>query len=221
MKTLVICSGGLDSVTLAWQVAQHDKLSGLISFDYGQRHRRELNAAAHCAKQLGVGHDIVDLKDLSALLPGSALTDENVDVPHGHYQEESMRCTVVPNRNPIMMTIAFGTASARELDAVALAVHGGDHFIYPDCRPGFIDAFYSMQKQALDGMHCPELRAPFVNKSKADIVRLGSQLNVPFADTWSCYVGNDVHCGSCGTCVERREAFELAGIRDPTRYAFS
>ncbi|MGQ7847472.1 7-cyano-7-deazaguanine synthase QueC [Granulosicoccus sp. 3-233] len=218
MKTLVICSGGLDSVTLAWKVAAEADLAGLISFNYGQRHLRELDCAALCARQLGVPHDIVDLRALAALLPGSALTDDQVDVPHGHYQEESMRSTVVPNRNPIMMTIAFGTASARDIDAVALAVHGGDHFIYPDCRPGFIYAFADMQKQALDGVHCPRLQAPFVNGSKADIVRIGSALDVPFADTWSCYEGNDRHCGRCGTCVERREAFMLAQVPDPTDY---
>ncbi len=218
MNTLVICSGGLDSVTLAYKVAREATLAGLISFNYGQRHLKELDAAAACAKQLGVPHDIVDLRALAALLPGSALTDDTVDVPHGHYQEESMRATVVPNRNAIMMTIAFGAASARELDAVALAVHGGDHFIYPDCRPGFIDAFAEMERQALDGVHSPELQAPFVNSTKADIVRAGAALDVPFADTWSCYAGDDIHCGRCGTCVERREAFQLAGVTDPTVY---
>lgn len=218
MNTLVICSGGLDSVTLAWKVAQEGTLAGLISFNYGQRHFKELDAAALCARQLGVSHDIVDLRGLAALLPGSALTDLDVDVPHGHYQEQSMRSTVVPNRNPIMMTIAFGAASARGLDAVALAVHGGDHFIYPDCRPAFIDSFAAMEKQALDGVHSPDLQAPFVNISKADIVQIGAPLNVPFADTWSCYSGGEIHCGRCGTCVERREAFQLAGVMDPTEY---
>ncbi|ASJ74361.1 7-cyano-7-deazaguanine synthase QueC [Granulosicoccus antarcticus] len=219
MNTLVICSGGLDSVTLAWKVASEAKLAGLISFNYGQRHLRELDAAASCAQQLDVPHDIVDLRALASLLPGSALTDPDIDVPLGHYQEQSMRSTVVPNRNPIMMSIAFGVASARALDAVALAVHGGDHFIYPDCRPGFIHAFAQMEQQALEGVHCPQLQAPFVNGSKADIVRIGYDLKVPFADTWSCYAGNDVHCGRCGTCVERREAFQLADVTDPTTYA--
>lgn len=218
MNTLVICSGGLDSVTLAWKVAEEATLAGLISFNYGQRHLKELDAAALCAEQLGVPHDIVDLRVLASLLPGSALTDADVPVPHGHYQEESMRSTVVPNRNPIMMTIAFGAASARGLDAVALAVHGGDHFIYPDCRPDFINAFAEMERQALDGVHSPSLQAPFVNISKADIVSIGVKLKVPFADTWSCYSGGDIHCGRCGTCVERREAFILADVPDPTSY---
>jgi len=218
MKTLVICSGGLDSVTLAYKVAQEATLAGLISFNYGQRHHKELDAAALCAERLDVPHDLVDLRGLAALLPGSALTDTDVDVPHGHYQEESMRSTVVPNRNPIMMTIAFGAASARGLDAVALAVHGGDHFIYPDCRPSFIDAFAAMEREALDGVGSPELQAPFVNSSKADIAKQGAALGVPFADTWSCYEGGEHHCGRCGTCVERREAFLLAGVADPTVY---
>jgi 7-cyano-7-deazaguanine synthase len=126
--------------------------------------------------------------------------------------------TVVPNRNAIMLAIAFGMAAARKADAVAVAVHGGDHFIYPDCRPGFIDSFQAMQNHALDGYADVTLLAPFVTGSKADIVTEGARHGTPFAETWSCYKGGDKHCGRCGTCVERREAFFLAGIEDPTDY---
>lgn len=217
MKTLVVCSGGLDSVSLAHKVAAEHTLIGLISFNYGQRHLKELEFAAKAAERLGVPHDIIDITAIGQHLTGSALTDD-LEVPDGHYAEETMKVTVVPNRNAIMLTIAFGLAAARQADAVAVAVHGGDHFIYPDCRPAFIDSFQAMQNHALDGYASVQLFAPFVHVSKAEIVRQGAACNTPFADTWSCYKGGHNHCGRCGTCVERREAFYLAGIEDPTEY---
>ena len=217
MKTIVICSGGLDSVSLAHMVADQHTLTRLVSFDYGQRHRKELDYAARAAKRLGVPHDIIDMRPIGAALTGSALTD-NIDVPDGHYAEETMKITVVPNRNAIMLAIAFGVAAANKDDAVATAVHGGDHFIYPDCRPAFTEAFEVMQKAALDGYADVSLYTPFVHRSKADIVTEGAKHNTPFADTWSCYKGGEHHCGRCGTCVERREAFHLAGVQDPTIY---
>jgi len=217
VKTVVICSGGLDSVSLAHKVAGEHELLRLISFDYGQRHRRELDFAARCAARLRVPHDLIDIRTIGSHLTGSALTDA-VDVPDGHYAEETMRITVVPNRNAIMLAIAFGVAAARQADAVATAVHGGDHFIYPECRPGFIDAFNTMQAHALEGYANVSLYAPFVNVPKAAIVTEGARHGTPFAETWSCYKGGDVHCGRCGTCVERREAFALAGVEDPTIY---
>jgi 7-cyano-7-deazaguanine synthase len=217
LRTLVVCSGGLDSVTLAHKVAAERKLVHMVSFDYGQRHRKELDFARRAAQRLGVAHDVVELGDVGARLTGSALTD-GVVVPEGHYAEETMRATVVPNRNAIMLAIAFGIAVARGAEAVATAVHGGDHFIYPDCRPAFIEAFAAMQRSALDGFAQIALAAPFLRASKADIVREGARLGVPFVETWSCYKGGARHCGRCGTCVERREAFDLAGVADPTAY---
>ena len=217
MKTIVVCSGGLDSVSLAHMVAAEHQLIGLVSFDYGQRHRKEVEFAAACARRLGVPHEIIDITAIGKHLTGSALTDD-IDVPDGHYAEESMKTTVVPNRNAIMLAIAFGLAAAQKADAVAVAVHGGDHFIYPDCRPGFIDAFQQMQNHALDGYANVSLYAPFVTVSKADIVTDGARHQTPFAETWSCYKGGLRHCGRCGTCVERREAFHLAGVEDPTDY---
>ncbi|MER9597916.1 7-cyano-7-deazaguanine synthase QueC [Mesorhizobium sp. M0244] len=217
MNALIICSGGLDSVSLAHKVATEQKLIGLLSFDYGQRHKKELGFASICAKRLGVPHQIVEIRDVGRKLSGSALTD-NVDVPDGHYAEDSMRITVVPNRNAIMLAIAFGVAAAQKADVVATAVHGGDHFIYPDCRPAFVDAFQTMQNHALAGYADIRLYAPYVNMSKADIVSEGAKYGTPFEATWSCYKGGARHCGRCGTCVERREAFDLAGIADPTDY---
>ncbi|MEO0392220.1 MAG: 7-cyano-7-deazaguanine synthase QueC [Pseudomonadota bacterium] len=218
MKTLVVCSGGLDSITLAHRVARDHQLDGLISFNYGQRHAKELAFAKACADELGTDHILIDIAHVGAQLTGSALTD-NVDVPDGHYAEESMKATVVPNRNAIMLAIAFGVASSRGADAVATAVHGGDHFIYPDCRPGFIDAFQAMQNHALEGMGDVTLFTPYVNVPKDAIAAEGAKLGVDFAKTWSCYKGGEIHCGRCGTCVERREAFHLAGVADPTVYA--
>ncbi|NRB17118.1 MAG: 7-cyano-7-deazaguanine synthase QueC [Rhodobacteraceae bacterium] len=218
MKTLVICSGGLDSVSLAHKVAAEQELVGLISFDYGQRHKKELKFAERAADRLDVPFELIDMRHIGQFLSGSALTDD-VDVPDGHYAEDSMKVTVVPNRNAIMLAIAFGVAAAKQADAVAAAVHGGDHFIYPDCRPDFIDAFQVMQDKALDGYASVKLYTPFVHVPKSAIVTEGARHNTPFADTWSCYKGGDLHCGRCGTCVERREAFDLAGVSDPTLYA--
>ena len=218
MKTIVICSGGLDSVSLAHKVAAENELIGLVSFDYGQRHRKEVEFAEAAASRLSVPFDLIDIRQVGQFLSGSALTDD-VSVPDGHYAEETMKVTVVPNRNAIMLTIAFGVAAAKQADAVAAAVHGGDHFIYPDCRPAFVNAFQAMQDKALDGYADVKLYTPFVHIPKSAIVTEGARHNTPFVETWSCYKGGAVHCGRCGTCVERREAFALAGIDDPTVYA--
>jgi 7-cyano-7-deazaguanine synthase len=217
MKTLVICSGGLDSVTLAHKVAIEHELIGLVSFDYGQRHRKEIDFAEKCADRLGTEHLLIDISPIGAMLTGSALTDD-ISVPDGHYAEETMKITVVPNRNAIMLAIAYGIAAARDAEAVAAAMHGGDHFIYPDCRPAFIEAFQAMQQFALEGLAEIKLYTPFATGSKADIVAAGNALGVPFAETWSCYKGGAHHCGRCGTCVERQEAFAIACVTDPTEY---
>ena len=218
MKVLVVCSGGLDSVTLAYRVAKEKTLTRLLSFDYGQRHRKELDSAARCARALGVPHSVIDISHVGSFLSGSALTGD-IDVPDGHYAEDNMKVTVVPNRNAIMLAIAFGVAAADGSEAVAIAVHGGDHFIYPDCRPDFIESFEIMQRHALEGYADIRLYTPYAHVSKSAITAEGLNLGVPYAETWSCYKGGDLHCGRCGTCVERREAFELAGGDDPTIYA--
>jgi 7-cyano-7-deazaguanine synthase len=147
------------------------------------------------------------------------LTDD-IEVPHGHYAAPSMAITIVPNRNAIMLSVAYGAAVADEAEIVAIGVHAGDHFIYPDCRAPFIESYDAMQRLAVEGCGHPDLRlyAPFVEESKADIVRLGAGLGVPFELTWSCYEGGEIHCGQCGTCVERKEAFALANVPDPTEY---
>jgi 7-cyano-7-deazaguanine synthase len=217
MKTVVVCSGGLDSVILAHKVATERELVRLVSFDYGQRHKKELDYANLCAERLKVPINIIDITTVGKHLAGSALTSD-LDVPDGHYAEDTMKVTVVPNRNAIMLTIVFGLAASAKADSVAAAMHGGDHFIYPDCRPEFMESFLKMQRLALDGVAEISLYTPFLNSTKADIAREGSILGVPFEETWSCYKGGDIHCGRCGTCVERREAFHLANVSDPTAY---
>jgi len=220
-RVVTTLSGGLDSVTLAHDLAAegHDVIA--LSFDYGQRHAKEIDFAARCADRLGVDHHVVDLRSIGSLLTGSALTDDAVDVPEGHYTDVSMMATVVPNRNAIMLSVAIGVAVARAASAVATAVHAGDHPIYPDCRPAFIDAIEHEARVANEGFIAADFRvlAPFLHLAKDEIVRRGAKLGVPFEETWSCYVGRAEHCGRCGTCVERREAFDLAGVTDPTRYA--
>jgi 7-cyano-7-deazaguanine synthase len=220
MRAVAIVSGGMDSVTLAYMMNRQGYDLNLVSFNYGQRHKKELNYAQLAAKRLGAKHTLVDLSALGGLLGGSALTQSDIDVPEGHYASDNMALTVVPNRNAIMLSIALGIAHATDADCVATAVHAGDHAVYWDCRPDFIEAMDRVARLAIpDGYGHASVCAPFVELTKAQIVRQGSLLGVPFAETWSCYKGETVHCGQCGTCVERIEAFRLAGIPDPTTYA--
>lgn len=216
---VAIVSGGIDSVTLAYQLKSEGYALHLLSFDYGQRHKKELAFAKLAAERLAAQYSQIDLSSVGRHLTGSALTDD-IDVPEGHYAEDTMRITVVPNRNAIMLSVAYGVAVAENATVVAAGVHAGDHFVYPDCRPRFINAFDLMQSVAVEGFGQPGLHlyAPFVNLGKHDIVAAGHKLGVPYQDTWSCYQGDKHHCGKCGTCVERKEAFALADVSDPTIY---
>jgi len=221
MHVVTVVSGGMDSVTLAEFLHAEGHQQTIVSVDYGQRHRKELRMAELCAERLIAPWILLELPQLGALLSGSALTDPSVPVPDGHYAEESMRSTVVPNRNAILLSIAMGTAVAKGADALAIAAHAGDHFVYPDCRPEFFDALEvafleGNQGFAVEGFG---IMRPFIHKTKTDIAALGAQLGVPWDLTWSCYRGDVYHCGTCGTCVERREAFHDAGVDDPTAYA--
>jgi 7-cyano-7-deazaguanine synthase len=225
MKVVVIISGGMDSVTLAHEM-RNDHPEGklhLVSFDYGQRHVKELEYAAECARDVDAsGFDIIDLTGLTPLLAtsGSSLVDRDTPVPDGHYAEETMKITVVPNRNAIMLSIATGIAVAEGASYVATGVHSGDHAIYPDCRPKFIEAMDQAMWIGNEGFARQDFSiiAPFMAITKADIASIGSRLGVDYSKTWSCYKGQEVHCGTCGTCTERKEAFSLAGIVDPTEY---
>ena len=220
MKTVAIVSGGMDSVVLAHMLHNEGHDLTLVSFNYGQRHNKELLYAAQCAQDLEARHHIVDLSNVTAMLDQSALTNPNIEIPDGHYAEDTMRITVVPNRNAIMLNIAAGLAVSIGAKHVATGVHGGDHYIYPDCRPAFIKATDAMLCVATDGFAVPgfSVLAPFLNWTKGDIAREGNRLGVDFTKTWSCYKGGEIHCGACGTCFERREAFAEAEVFDFTEY---
>lgn len=217
-KVIALLSGGLDSTSLIAELLAQGHEVEAIGVNYGQRHKKELLSALAVCQHYGIRFDEVNLEVLKPFLGGSSLTTDSVVVPDGHYAEETMRITVVANRNAIMLSVAAGIASARKFDAVATAVHSGDHYIYPDCRPEFIEA---MSKAVQLGTHTfgdITIMAPFVQISKADIAKRGVAYNAPLALSWSCYKGGDIHCGACGTCFERREAFTLAGETDPTVY---
>jgi 7-cyano-7-deazaguanine synthase len=217
MKTIVILSGGLDSTVLAYYITKSNRhsLLGCVSVDYGQRHRVELTCAQRTARKLGVPHYLVDLTGLRSLLSRSALTSSQ-PVPEGHYAEDSMKATVVPNRNMILISIAVGIGISKGAEVVAYGAHSGDHAIYPDCRPEFAEALGKAVN--LCDYNPPELLRPFIHKTKAEIVRIGADLDVPFTDTYTCYNGGMLACGKCGTCVERLEAFDIAGVKDPLEY---
>lgn len=221
-KAVIILSGGMDSATVLGKVVAEYGASNVfaLNFDYGSKH----NAAERaCARQLATyyglsdgryhGVDLPFIKDLfrSKLLQGQG------DIPHGHYADEIMRDTVVPFRNGIMLSIAVGYAESVGARAVYIGNHAGDHPIYPDCRPEFVTA---MDAAAKGGTYAHvSVESPFVALTKAEIVNVGAELGVPYALTYSCYEGGPIHCGKCGTCVERKEAFQLAGVADPTEYA--
>lgn len=214
-KAVVVYSGGLDSTVTLYTALQYHEVYP-ISFYYGQRHARELQMAQEVSRLLHLHHELVDISNIVNLISNSSLTNPSIEVPEGHYSAENMKLTVVPNRNAIMLSIAFGYAANIGAESVFCGVHAGDHAIYPDCRPEFIYMFNQMEDTALERE--VRLIVPFILSSKADIVTAGSELQVPFSLTYSCYKGGEQHCGRCGTCVERREAFHLAGVKDPTVY---
>lgn len=217
MKTLVIYSGGLDSTVLLYDLHHAAHTLGALSVNYGQRHACELACASRICAGLKLPHQVADLTAIRPLLAGSSLTSPEIAVAEGHYTEENMKTTVVPNRNMILLALATGHALSIGAEQVAYAAHSGDHAIYPDCRNEFADAMETAM--SLCDWKPIKLYRPFVNWTKADIVRRGAELGVPFEQTWSCYQGGNMHCGRCGTCIERREAFDLAGVPDPTHYA--
>lgn len=220
MKVVVLLSGGVDSSTLLYKLIEEGNKCYPLTISYGQRHNKEVMAARNISEALGIVKDwkYVDLSILKALLP-SSLTGVG-EIPEGHYADESMKSTVVPNRNMILLSIAAGYAQGISAEIVAYAPHMGDHPIYPDCRPEFVESVRETISLGTgwdyDGVR---LIAPFSAMTKADIVKLGHELKVPYSLTWSCYKGEEEHCGKCGTCTERAEAFKLAGVLDLTRYS--
>ena len=212
--SVIIYSGGLDSTTLLYE--ERERVALAVTFDYGSNHAsREIACARHHCALLGVEHLVIDLTFMKRCFTSSLLDGADA-IPSGNYDEENMKSTVVPFRNGIMLSIACGLAESRGLKRVLIANHGGDHAIYPDCRPEFISAMDAAMRA---GTYVNvEIAAPYTHLTKADLVRRGAQMGIDYGQTYSCYRGGDRHCGTCGTCTERREAFRLAGIPDPTQY---
>jgi 7-cyano-7-deazaguanine synthase len=216
MKVVVLCSGGMDSVTALYWARQEHAVAAAISFDYGSKHNpRELPLAAEHAARLGVRHEIVPLRFMERLFASHLLAGGGA-IPEGHYEADNMKLTVVPFRNAIMLSVAAGFAESVGAEGLVIAAHGGDHAIYPDCREEFMHAMAdAMRHGTYAGV---QLLRPFIALTKGQIAALGARLGVDYARTWSCYQGGAIHCGRCGTCVERREAFLVAGLPDPTVY---
>lgn len=213
-KSLIILSGGMDSVTLLYD--RKNEIAVAVTFDYGSNHnkREEEFAKYHCEK-LGIEHIIIPLTFIHDYFKSSLLEGASA-IPDGHYEDETMKSTVVPFRNGIMLSVACGLAESRELEKVLIANHFGDHAIYPDCRKGFIDAMSEAMKcGTYKGI---TIDAPYTTITKTDIAKIGKSLGIDYSKTYSCYKGGEKHCGKCGTCVERKEALRDAGIEDPTEY---
>jgi 7-cyano-7-deazaguanine synthase len=214
-KVVVIYSGGMDSYTVLNKAMQQGYDVHAVSFNYGQRHSKELLFAKKVCEQHNIEHKIVDISSIKQLIGGSALTDD-IDVPEGHYEEESMKTTVVPNRNMIMLSMAVGYAVSIQAEAVYFGAHSGDHAIYPDCRTEFVSAMNDVCKIA--NYQAVEVRAPYLASSKIDILKEGLAMKLDYKDTWTCYNGQEKACGRCGACQERLEAFSENNTVDPIRY---
>jgi 7-cyano-7-deazaguanine synthase len=214
MYITAVVSGGLDSTTMLFDLARQHEQVDVISFNYGQRHKKELEQIKIICEDEGFEHDIIDIHTWGGNLT-SSLTDYQIAVPEGHYAADNMAVTVVPNRNMTMLAMAAGIALSRKADAIATAVHAGDHTIYPDCRPEFIEA---LQYVIRIGNDAPtfQVLTPYIYQSKNDIAVEAVRLRVPIEETWSCYKGGVQHCGKCGTCVERLEALDYASKVFPT-----
>ena len=212
--SIIIYSGGLDSTTLLYE--ERERIALAVTFDYGSNHAaREIACARRHCEKLGIEHLVIDLAFIGRYFC-SSLTAGADAIPDGNYDDENMRSTVVPFRNGIMLSVACGLAESRGLKRVLIANHGGDHAIYPDCRPEFVEAMDSaMTAGTYEGV---KLVAPYTDITKGDIVKRGVKLGIDYGTTYSCYRGGERHCGRCGTCRERKEAFAEAGIIDPTNY---
>ena len=215
-KAVVLLSGGLDSATAAAQAIADGYEVIALSFRYGQKHDRELEAAKKVAKALGITeHFVTDIN--LAQWGGSALTDESIDVPTTGVKPDEIPITYVPGRNTVFISVALSLAEARAAEAIYLGINAVDYSGYPDCRPEYLEAFQRLaefsSKAGLEG-HAPKLVAPLVMDSKVDIVKRALKLGVPIEETWSCYQGGDEPCGVCDSCRIRDKALVEAGYPD-------
>lgn len=212
--SIIILSGGMDSVTMLYDYK--DTIALALTFDYGSNHnKQEIEYAKYHCKKLGIEHIIIPLYFMHRYFI-SSLFDGSDAVPEGHYTDDTMKSTVVPFRNGIMLSIACGLAESRNLKKVMIANHAGDHAIYPDCRASFIDSM--SQAMSCGTYEHISVFAPYTNITKTQIAVIGKKLGVDYSKTYSCYKGRKIHCGKCGTCVERKEALRDAGIKDTTEY---
>ncbi|MFF4053773.1 7-cyano-7-deazaguanine synthase [Streptomyces chartreusis] len=219
-KTVAVVSGGLDSVTMAHHLHEQGHSLHLLSVNYGQRHLVEHEFASKTARRLGAPHDVADLSAVGRLMSGSSLTDSTVDVPDHHTGASNGGSpNVVPNRNALLLSVAFAVAVAQKAETVAVGVVD-DLGAAPDSNAAFIDSFLAMERIATRGYAHPDLTltAPLVRLRKSDVVTLGEKLGVPWDETWSCFRGDALQCGRCAACAERRSAFRDAGVSDPTIY---
>ncbi|MBS3797814.1 MULTISPECIES: 7-cyano-7-deazaguanine synthase QueC [unclassified Pseudoalteromonas] len=214
-KVVVIYSGGMDSFTVLNKALRQGHEVYALSFNYGQRHVKELEVAKQVCEQLGVNHKIVDISAINQLIGGSSLTDD-IDVPEGHYEEESMKSTIVPNRNMILLSLAVGYAVSLKASKVFYGAHSGDHAIYPDCRPEFVKKMDDVCRIA--NYDEVEIVCPYLDNSKIDILTDGLKMGLDYSQTWTCYNGREQACGKCGACQERLEAFALNNAVDPLPY---
>lgn len=213
-NSVIIVSGGMDSITLLYD--HKDEIALGISFDYGSNHNaREIPYAKMHCERLGIRHITINLDFMHQYFKSSLLEGADA-IPEGHYADDNMKSTVVPFRNGIMLSIAIGIAESNNLDQVFIANHGGDHTIYPDCRPEFINAIDGAATAGT--FNNVRVVAPYTNITKGEIASIGKRLGIDYTETWSCYKGGEKHCGKCGTCVERKEALAAAGIDDYTVY---
>ncbi len=215
-NALIILSGGLDSTTLMHHLIKEKGFDLMaISFDYGQKHHRELECAAWQCEQLGIPHQTISLDFINQLFESSLLKSGS-DIPEGHYEDENMKSTVVPNRNMILISIASGYAISNKIENIFYGAHSGDHTIYPDCRPEFIQKL--RETLALCDWQNVSLQAPFQDIDKTEIVKIGKNLDIDFTQTQTCYNGKEKACGKCGSCTERLEAFAKNNLIDPIVY---
>jgi 7-cyano-7-deazaguanine synthase len=219
-KAIAIVSGGIDSCTLLYDLLNQNFETHALTFEYGQKHSKEIEAAKRITSKLGIDHKIIDISAVGEIINSSSLINVELSIPKvpetvEHY--DTLQSTIVPNRNSIFLSLAIAYAVNIGANKVFYGAHASDRGVYPDCRREFVDAFAHAERLATDNFELT-VEAPFVNVKKSDIVRLGSKLGVPFGLTWSCYQGGGTHCGTCSSCRERKRAFIEAGIKDPTEY---
>ncbi|MCE8021259.1 7-cyano-7-deazaguanine synthase QueC [Halomonas sp. MCCC 1A11036] len=214
--TVVIYSGGMDSYTVLHRALNEGRDVHALSFDYGQRHARELEVAARVCSALGVPHQVVDIRAIHGLIDNSALTDTSRDMPEGNYGEENLTATVVPNRNMVLLSLAIAKAVNIGARRVDYGAHGGDHMLYPDCRPEFVEAMNAVA--GIANFEPVAIHAPYLRSSKAEILADGLAMGLDYANTWTCYRGEPLACGRCGSCRERLAAFAANGVADPLGY---